>query len=220
MAQYGFNLQLEGFSKDQMFKAAKLVEDLGLDAVFVNDHYMKPVGNYCSDAFLTLTGISFNTKHVKIGTAVSPISFRQAPITAKIVSTLDNICEGRLIFGVGIGWNKAEFEAYGVKFLPYKERVAKTIEGIRLMKKMWMGDNVTFKGKYYYVKNAVLQPKPIQKPHPPLIIGSNAPKMRKFVACEADGWIPAKLTPKKFGIYMDEILANAEKPPVASQYHS
>jgi len=144
MTSFGFNLQLEEYSIDLALKTARLIEDLGLGAVFVNDHYMKRSANNIPDAFLMLTAMALKTKRIKIGIAVTPVPFRSAPQTAKIVSTLDNISKGRFLFGVGAGWNQAEFEGYGVEFLPPRERVSKTIEGIRLMKRMWTEDEVKF----------------------------------------------------------------------------
>lgn len=166
MAKFGFNLQLEEYPLDLILKTANMIEDLRLHAVFINDHYMKPSNNNILDAFLTLTAIALHTDRLKIGTAVTPIPLRPAPQTAKIVTTLDNISKGRHLFGIGAGWNQAEFEGYGVEFLPPRERVSKTIEGIRLMKRMWTEDEVTFQGRYYQIKGAVLLPKPIQKPYP------------------------------------------------------
>jgi len=211
MTKFGFNLQLEEYPIDLVLKTAKLTENLGLHAVFVNDHYMKRSGNNIPDAFLTLTAIALLTKRIKIGTAVTPIPFRSAPQTAKVVSTLDNISKGRLVFGVGAGWNQAEFEGYGSKFLPPGERVSKTIEGIRLMKKMWIDDEVTFQGRYYHIKGAVLLPKPIQKPNPPIWIGSRSPRMRRFAAREGDGWIPSNLSPMDYKEMMNGIIDEAER---------
>jgi len=211
MANFGFNLQLEEYSIDLLLKTAKLTENLGLHAFFVNDHYMKRSDNNIPDAFLTLTAVALLTKRIKIGTAVTPISFRSAPQTAKVVSTLDNISNGRFVFGVGAGWNQAEFEAYGSKFLPPRERVSKTIEGIRLMKKMWIEDEVTFQGRYYHIKGAVLLPKPIQKPHPPILVGSRSPRMRRFAAREGDGWIPGHLSPMDYKDMMNGMINEAER---------
>jgi len=211
MASFGLNLQLEEYSIELALKTAKLVEDLGLDAVFVNDHYMKRSRNNIQDAFLMLTAMALKTKRIKIGTAVTPIPFRSAPQTAKVVSTLDNISKGRFVFGVGAGWNQAEFEGYGVEFLPARERVSKTIEGINLMKRMWTEDAVTFQGRYYHIKDAVLLPKTFQKPHPPILIGSRSPRMCRFAARAGDGWIPGHLSSESYKDIMDEIVDKAEK---------
>jgi alkanesulfonate monooxygenase len=211
MVKFGINLQLEEYPVDLALKAARQAERLKLDAVFVNDHYMKPSGNSVPEAFLILTAIAVQTKRIKLGTAVTPIPFRSAPQTAKVVSTLDNISKGRFMFGVGAGWNQAEFEGYGKEFLSPKERVSETFEGIRLMKRMWTQDEVTFKGKYNNVKRAVLLPKPVQKPHPPILVGSRSERMCRFASKECNGWIPGHLSPTDYKNKMNEIVKEAEK---------
>jgi probable F420-dependent oxidoreductase len=214
--KFGLNLQLDEYSLDLAVKTATLTEELGCHAVFVNDHYMKPPSENVPrtripDAFLTLTAIACKTSRVKLGTAVTPIPFRPAPQTAKGVATLDNIAGGRVLFGVGAGWHRAEFAGYGVEFLPPGARVSQTLEGIRLMKRMWTQDHVTFHGRYYRVEDAVLQPKPIQQPHPPILIGSTAPRMCRFAAREGDGWIPGHLPPAKYDALMRRIVDEAER---------
>ncbi|UCH02395.1 MAG: LLM class flavin-dependent oxidoreductase [Candidatus Bathyarchaeota archaeon] len=216
MTRFGFNFQLEEYSIELIMKAAKLIEELGLYAVFVNDHYMKPSRgnihyNNLPDAFLTLTAIASQTEYIKLGTAVTPIPFRSAPQTAKIVTTLDNISRGRFFFGIGAGWNQDEFEGYGSEFLPPGERVSMTIEGIRLMKRMWLEEKVTFNGKYYHIKDSVLLPKPIQKPYTPILVGSKSERMLRFTAREGDGWIPGHLQPEEYQNTMNQIITNAEK---------
>jgi probable F420-dependent oxidoreductase len=215
MTRFGFNFQLEEYSIDLVIKAAKLIEELGLYAVFVNDHYMKPPRgnmhyNNLPDAFLTLTAIASQTEKIKLGTAVTPIPFRSAPQTAKIVATLDNISRGRFFFGIGAGWNQDEFEGYGSKFLPPGERVSMTIEGVRLMKRMWLEENVTFHGKYYHIKDAVLLPKPVQKPYTPILVGSKSERMRRFAAREGNGWIPGHLRPEEYKKTMNKIIVEAK----------
>ena len=211
MPRFGFNLQLEEYSVDLAVKTAKTLEDLGLNAIFVNDHYMKPNGNNLPDAFLTLTAIAAQTRSLKIGTAVTPIPFRSAPQTAKIVSTLDNISRGRFLFGVGAGWYEAEFAAYGSQFPCARERVSKTIEGIRVMKRLWTEEEVTFEGKYYQIKASVLLPKSVQTPYPPILVGSRSPRMCRFAAREGDGWIPFHLPPEDYLDIKDNMAIEAEK---------
>ncbi|UCE43655.1 MAG: LLM class flavin-dependent oxidoreductase [Candidatus Bathyarchaeota archaeon] len=211
MVKFGINLQLEEYSIDLALKTAQLADDLGIHAVFVNDHYMKPHGSNIPDAFLMLTAMALQTKRILLGTAVTPIPFRSAAQTAKIVSTLDNLNKGRSIFGVGAGWYQTEFEGYGSQFMPPKERVSKTIEGIRLMKRLWTEEEVTFQGRYYRTKGTVLLPKPLQKPHPPILIGSRSRRMRLAAAREGNGWIPGHLPLKDYENMMNEIIKEAEK---------
>lgn len=188
MVKFGITLPLQKYSFELASNIAQYCEELGLFAMFVNDHYMRGRNNI-PDAYLTLAAIAARTKRIRIGTAVTPIPFRPVPILAKMVATLDNISKGRFIFGVGAGWIQSEFEGYGVEFPPPGERVSKTIEGLTLMKKMWTEDEVTFKGRYYHVKGNILLPKPVQKPHPPILIGSWSPRMCRAIARLGDGWL-------------------------------
>ena len=95
--------------------------------------------------------------------------------------------------------------------MPAKERVSKTIEGIRLMKRLWAEEEVTFQGRYYQTKETVLLPKPLQKPHPPVLIGSRSRRMCLAAAREGDGWIPGHLPLKEYKSMMSEILTEADK---------
>jgi len=211
MTKFGFTLQLEEYSIDLVLKTAKIIEELGLHAVFVNDHYMKYSSNNIPETFLTLTAIALQTKRLKIGTAVTPIPLRPAPQLAKIIATLDYISKGRFLFGVGIGWYQPEFEGYGSEFLPLKQRALKTIEGIRLMKRMWTENEVNFKSRYYNIKGNVLLPKPIQTPYPPILVGSKSKRMCRFAARECDGWIPSNLPANDYEGMMNWIIDEAEK---------
>jgi len=211
MTIFGINFQLEKYSVDLALNTAQLLEDLGFNAIFVNDHYMKPNDSNSPDAYLTLSAIAAQTKKILIGTAVTPIPFRPAPLIAKMVATLDNISKGRFLFGVGAGRIETEFEAYGVEFLLSADRVTQTVESLKLIKRMWTEKKVTFKGVYNKVKDSVLLPKPFQKPHPPILIGSRGPRMCKVTARLADGWIPIFLTQEEYKQQMEKILREANK---------
>ena len=112
---------------------------------------------------------------MRIGTLVTPIPFRPPGILAKIVSTLDVISSGRAILGVGAGWSQTEFEGYS-EWTDGKTRVDKTEEGVQLILKLWQEAKVEFQGKFYKAKGAILDPKPVQKPHPPLLFGGVSPR--------------------------------------------
>jgi alkanesulfonate monooxygenase SsuD/methylene tetrahydromethanopterin reductase-like flavin-dependent oxidoreductase (luciferase family) len=105
---------------------------------------------------------------------------------AKEISTLDVLSDGRTILGVGAGWSQAEFEGYGEWSAP-KARVDKTLEGLELILKLWTSEGkVTHKGRYYTAKDAVLEPKPVQKPHPPLLFGGAGKRMLEMAGRYAD----------------------------------
>ena len=151
-------------------------DNLGFYGLLVSDHYMwggERTGlqeNATPESWILLTYLAAKTRRIRLGTLVTPIPFRPPGILAKMVSTLDRLSEGRCILGVGAGWGQSEFEGYSV-WDDARTRVSKTEEGLRLILKLWTEAVVDFDGEYYKAKGAVLEPKPIQKPHPPLLFG-------------------------------------------------
>jgi len=120
-----------------------------------------------------------------LGTLVTPIPFRPPGMMAKMVATLDVISSGRAILGVGAGWSKTEFDGYSEWNDP-EIRVDKTEEGVQLILKLWQEPTVNFEGKFYEAKGAVLEPKPTQKPHPPLLFGGVGKRMLRLAGRYGD----------------------------------
>jgi alkanesulfonate monooxygenase SsuD/methylene tetrahydromethanopterin reductase-like flavin-dependent oxidoreductase (luciferase family) len=123
-------------------------------------------------------------------------SFRNPPLLAKMAATLDNISNGRLELGIGAGVQKAEHVAYGYSFSSSKVRIERLAEAVEIIKKMWTEEKVSYIGKYYTIRDAVCEPKPLQKPHPPIIIGGGGEKLTMKVAAQhADrfdwGYVPS-----------------------------
>ncbi len=174
-------------------KAILKAEDLGFDGALIPDHYQygkAPIFQSSNpdstlDAWIALTYLAGKTKQIQLGTIVTPIPLRPPGILAKMVSTLDILSGGRVVFGVGAGWSKVEFEGYSTWDKP-KVRVDKTKEGLQLMIKLWTQDKVTHKGKHYQAKEAVLEPKPIQKPYPKLLFGGAGKRMLRLAGKYAD----------------------------------
>lgn len=179
-------------------EAASVAEDEGFDSLFVWDHYMLPESSSTLEAWSLLAYLASKTSTIKLGTCVTPIPFRPPGILAKIVSTLDILSNGRVIVGAGAGWHKPEFEGYS-KWADSTTRVSQTEEGLKLMIELWTKDAVNFAGKYYVAKEAVLEPKPIQKPYPPIWIGSRSPRMLKLTGRMGNGWIPVHLPVERYG---------------------
>lgn len=155
------------------------------EGALMPDHYMwgdrggrmsRPDNFRTVDTWITLSYLAGKTNHIKMGTLVTPIPFRPPGMMAKMVSTLDNITDGRVIFGVGAGWSRDEFDGFS-NWASDKVRVDQTKEGLELMLKLWTDDKVTFEGEYYRATNAVVDPKPVQKPHPPLLFGGTGNRM-------------------------------------------
>jgi probable F420-dependent oxidoreductase len=163
-------------------------EELGYDSFLITDHYMLPLGNETLETWGYLSYLAGKVSNIKLGTCVTPIPFRHPGLLAKTISTLDLVSNGRVIVGVGLGWYPDEYEAYS-SWDPDSVRFEKTKEALELMVKLWSEDKVNFEGKHYRVKDAVLQPKPVQKPHPPLWFGGSGKKMLKLAAEMGNGWI-------------------------------
>ena len=208
--------------KDKLLKVLPLIEDAGISSLLVWDHYMLPEkygseSNNTIDAWTLLSFIAANTTKIKIGTCVTPIPFRPPQQLAKVVSSVDNISDGRVILGVGAGWHKPEFDAYS-EWNNSKIRFEKTVEGLEIMKKLWTNDVVNFSGKYYKIENAVLQPKPIQKPFPELWFGTTGQKMLKVMIEYGSGWIPVGISVKSYLECAEYIKKNSDKKICLTYY--
>jgi len=170
-------------------------EKLGYSSVWLDDHLMlnkMPI----LECWTTLSALSTVTKKIRLGTMVTCNSFRNPALLAKMAATLDNISNGRLELGIGAGVQKTEHDAYGFPFLLAKDRVERLSEAVELIKKLWTKNKVSYNGKHYLLNNAVCEPKPLQNPHPPIVIGGGGEKLTlKVTARHADrydwGYLPS-----------------------------
>jgi F420-dependent oxidoreductase-like protein len=153
------------------------IEQHGFDWFSVMDHMLQiPVHGLPEEPFMEswtlLSALAVVTDHIRLSTLVTSTSYRNPALLAKMVTNLDLISKGRITLGIGAGWYEDEYKQYGFKFLPKPaERIYRLEEAVRLIKEMWTQERATFHGKYFHVENAILEPKPIQKPHPPVLIG-------------------------------------------------
>ena len=194
----------------QVQTVAVEADQLGYWGFVLPDHYMwgsDRGGDSTFETWTALTYLAAKTEKIRLGTLVTPIPFRPPGMLAKTVSTLDLLSNGRTILGVGAGWSQTEFEGYS-EWNSNKIRVDKTREGLDLILKLWTQDKVDFKGKFYQAKGAVLDPKPAQKPHPPLLFAGIGPRMLRMAGeladiCMIPGF-PGIDNPKSRKIVMDE----------------
>ncbi len=169
-------------------EAVPLADELGFWAVTLPDHYMwgeDRGGNSSLETWVALTYLAAKTQRLRLGTLVTPIPFRPPGILAKMIATHDILSSGRTILGVGAGWSQTEFEGYS-EWNNAKTRVDKTEEGVQLILRLWEDPKVDFQGKYYSAKGAVLDPKPVQKPHPPLVFGGVGARMLRMAGRYGD----------------------------------
>ncbi|MEK6877866.1 MAG: TIGR03560 family F420-dependent LLM class oxidoreductase, partial [Thermoproteota archaeon] len=173
------------FSKSVALKA----EQLGYDAGYVYDHFIPYYGDKRTlpffEAYTLLSAIAAITTKLRIGQVVTCNSYRSPSLLAKMASTLDAISNGRLEFGIGAGWFEYEYNSYGYPFDSASARIEQLDESITIIKKMWQKEKSSFKGKHYSIKNAICSPKPIQNPHPPIMVGGSGQKLIAVAAKHA-----------------------------------
>jgi len=181
----------QGLSYVEQLDLALLAERLGFEAFFRSDHYRSfpgPADKPTTDAWAVLAGLARETKTIRLGTLVSPVTFRHPGSFAKVVTTVDEMSGGRVDVGVGAGWNDAEHSQLGLAFPEVAARADLMEDELAILHGLWEGpDGWSFEGKQISVKDASFNPKPIQRPHPPIIVGGEGrPRSLRVAARYAD----------------------------------
>ena len=178
---------------DSVKKLATTAENNGFDSFWVMDHFHQipmigKVEEPMLESWTTLSVVAGLTTKIKLGTLVTGITYRYPAVLAKVAATLDVLSKGRLFMGIGAAWNEDESRAYGISFPPTSERMSRLEEAIQIIRKMWTEKpTASFNGKYYQIHNAYCNPKPIQEPSPPILVGGGGErKTLKIVAKYAD----------------------------------
>lgn len=178
---------------EAVHRAAKVAEDAGFTSGTVTDHpvpsarWLDAGGHYAQDPFVMLSMVAAVTTKLKLQTNIIVLPYRNPFVTARSVSSLDAFSGGRFIFGMGAGYLKAEYKALGVDF---DNRNDLMDEYIRAMKAAWTGEDFTFEGTGYTALGNRVRPAPVQKPHPPLLIGGNSKRALRRTAELGDAWHP------------------------------
>jgi F420-dependent oxidoreductase-like protein len=181
----------QGASYATLRRVAKATEDLGFDAFFRSDHYLK-MGDVSgepgpSDAWTTLAGLAVETSRIKLGTLVTSATFRYPGPLAVAVAGIDEMSGGRVELGIGAGWYEGEHTAYGIPFPPTKERFDRLEEQLAIITGLWetpVGEKFSYPGTYYQVTGAPALPKPVQRPRPPVIVGGHGPRRTPALAAK------------------------------------
>ena len=164
----------EGVTWDDWVALGRACEEYGYEALFRSDHYGPVMGEGergSLDAWTTLAGLAGVTSTVRLGTLVSPATFRHPSVLAKSAVTVDHISGGRVEVGMGAGWNEAEHRRYGFPFPPTRERMDTFAEQLEIVHRQWKSEPFSFEGEHYQLVDSDPRPKPVQSPHPPLIVG-------------------------------------------------
>jgi probable F420-dependent oxidoreductase len=190
-------------TKENILYIAKEAEKEGVDSLWVLDRLLwplKPKTSYAAtsdgtlpveyqnvlDPLTTLTYVAGVTERILLGTSIIDMFFQSPVQLAKRFATLDVLSDGRTIAGLGIGWSKDEYEVSGV---PYKDKGTRADEFLQVLKKIWTDEIVEFKGQFYNIPASKIGPKPLQEPHPPILLGGFSPKTFSRIVNYANGWI-------------------------------
>src|SRR5712672_3867817 len=165
-------------------------DELGYDSAWVVDHFHTvptPTQEITFESMMMLAALARDTKNIRIGQIVLCNGYRNPALVAKMASTLDVLSHGRLNFGIGAGWYEHEYKAYGYPYPDAPERLRMLREALKVIHAMWSQEEAVFEGKYYQIRGAINQPKGVQKPHIPILIGGGGEKVTlKLVAQYGD----------------------------------
>ena len=202
----GVSTPLPAYTIDPAFTAKK-AEELGFDSIWYAEHPAVPVHSnspfpatggeipwtysHFTDPYIALARASGVTSTIKLGTGITLIPERNPLLLAKEISVLDRVSGGRFILGVGTGWLREETELMGGDF---EHRWTQTREAIEVMKELWTKEEAEYHGRYFDFPLVKSYPKPVQQPHPPVLIGGMARNVLRRVVAHADGWLPNRVT--------------------------
>ncbi len=173
----------------QALRTAKRADTQGFYSILLNDHFFspfRPAREPQLECFTTLSAIAAVTTRIRVGSLVAAVAFRSPPLLAKIASTLDHVSNGRMVLGLGAGWEREEYDAHAYPYPSNAERLDQLADAIKLIKAMWTQDEPTYHGTYFSIEKAYNNPRPLQKPHPPIMLGGSGSKLLKIAAAEAD----------------------------------
>lgn len=192
----------EGLNWERWQHLIDYVEQLGFESLWRSDHFFSLMGQSDRDALETWTSLvelAGRSRRLRFGPLVCSMTFRHPALLARMAAAVDQRSGGRLVLGVGAGWNVPEHEAFGLPFPPLKQRMDDLEEGIELIKALWSGERVSYDGKRFRLKDAQMRPAPLQRPHPPLLVGGGGERRTlRIVARHADEWNAVGLTPEAY----------------------
>ncbi|HEX7160363.1 MAG TPA: LLM class flavin-dependent oxidoreductase [Trebonia sp.] len=198
-----------------LLEQVRVADDTGWHGVWLADHYMPNTGDTTparGDAYecwALLPALAAVTERVRIGTLVSPTSVHHPALLAKRASTVDRLSGGRMVLGLGAGWQINEHYAYGIELEPPGKRVSRFEESIQIVRSMLAEESTTFHGAYYDITDAPCDPKPVQSPLP-LLVGTRSPRMLRITARHADEWNTWG-TPEQAAIHRATLIETCEK---------
>ncbi len=189
----------QGMTYADQLAVAERAERAGFETLFRSDHYDSfpgALGSPTTDAWAVLAGLARDTRRIRLGALVSPVTFRHPGNLAKIVATVDEMSGGRIEFGIGAGWNEGEHDHHGFVFPPISERADMVEEQLAIVRGLWQEpDGWSFEGKHWSIPGSLFRPKPVQHPTPPIIVGGMSRRSLRIAARLADEYNVTGSTP-------------------------
>lgn len=209
----------DGLNWPRWKRLAAAAEDFGFAGLYRSDHYTNqvPPEKDSLELWVSLTWLAGNTKRIKFGPLVTPFSFRHPTATARMAAAVDDLSGGRLVLGLGAGWNEREHEMFGFPLLDIPARMQRFEEGMEVVTQLLQSDRpVNFSGSFFELKEAILLPRPHRPGGPEILVGGEANRTKQLAAKYADEWNATSQTPASFRKHcakLDEYLkANGRKP--------
>ena len=213
--RFGIQTPPEVADPEDLMKLWQEAESWGYDSAWTFDHFIPISGNTkgpCLDGWMLLGALATKTSKIRIGCMVTGNTYRNPAILAKMATTVDLLSNGRLELGIGAGWFEFEHTAYGVPFYTPKERTRRLAESVQIIRSLWTEKETTFKGKYYQIDHAPFEPKPVQKPYPPILIGGIGKKWTlPIIAKYANAWNMLPTSPAQMADLLKTLNGYCEK---------
>jgi len=203
MTVFGVHVGLQHTTADELRGVWRRIEDLGFDWISVWDHFYgatgKPDDAACLEAVAMHAALACSTSKVRCGSLVYSIGYRHPAVLAKAITAIDQLSDGRADMGIGAGWAKVEYDAYGIPFPDIKTRMDQLEEGIQCLRGLLHDEVTTFEGRHFTLTDARNEPRPIQAKVPIWIGGGGEKRTLKIAARYADGWNVPFISPEEFG---------------------
>jgi F420-dependent oxidoreductase-like protein len=189
--RFGVCLPQHGTTWQNAVEVTQACDRLGYDSVWAVDHFFgipdptQPI----FEGWTTIAALAGMTERVRLGHLVLCVSYRHPAVLAKMAATLDHASRGRFVLGMGAGWHQQEYQAYGLPFPPIGRRLKELDEALAIVRRMWTEEPATYFGEHFHIEDAYCRPRPVQSPHPPILVGGTGERvLLRLVAEHADIW--------------------------------
>jgi alkanesulfonate monooxygenase SsuD/methylene tetrahydromethanopterin reductase-like flavin-dependent oxidoreductase (luciferase family) len=200
--ELGLKVHQPGASWDEMRNLWIEAEESGFQSLWGFDHLGQIDGAHCTEAYTTVSALASQTHHARIGVLVTSVGYRHPALLANVIATLDHITNGRVELGLGAGskgFGEADYKAYGLEYPEsHKDRIKRLDEACTVLRDLWTKEGIDFRGQFYTLRSAACGIKPIQKPHPRIIVGGASTRILGVAAHRAQEWNISTQDPARF----------------------